>query len=31
MGNQYFAHEIRTGNSSQKGIAICDTEEPAEE
>ena len=25
MGNKYFVHEIRMGNTSQKGIVICDT------
>lgn len=25
MGNKYFVHEIRTGNSSQKGIAPAPT------
>ena len=25
MGNKFFLHEVRMGNSSQKGIVICDT------
>lgn len=31
MGNQYFVHEIRTGNSTFKGIVICNTFDAAKQ